>query len=81
MAAFCLRQLEGFTHSEIFSRLLIKRKSSLVKLCRMMCLEDAVERIEQMDAKVATVADFVKYAVLQQEETPDELLLHGEPID
>ena len=81
MAAFCLRQLGGFTHSEIFSRLLIKRKSSLVKLCRMMCLEDAVERIEQMDAKVATVADFVKYAVLQQEETPDELLLHGEPID
>jgi hypothetical protein len=47
----------------------------------MMCLEDAVERIEQMDAKVATVADFVKYAVLQLEETPDELLLHGEPID
>ena len=34
-----------------------------------------------MDAKVATVADFVKYAVLQLEETPDELLLHGEPID
>ena len=46
-----------------------------------MGLDDAVERIEQMDAKIATVADFVKYAVLQAEETPDKLLLHGEPID
>jgi hypothetical protein len=46
-----------------------------------MSLEEAIERIEQMDTKVATLADYVKYAVLQYEETPDELLLHGEPID
>lgn len=37
--------------------------------------------MELMDLKVASTADLIKYAVLQLEETPDDLLLHGEPID
>ena len=34
-----------------------------------------------MDLKVAQLSDIIKYAVLELEETPSELLLHGEPID
>ena len=34
-----------------------------------------------MDLKQCTTADIIKYAILQLEETPEDLLLHGDPID
>jgi hypothetical protein len=57
--------LEGLTHEQIFGRIVFKSKDALVRLCHLMSLEEAIERIEQMDTKVATLADYVKYAVLQ----------------
>jgi hypothetical protein len=80
-ASFCISCLSELSFEEICLRLSFSSLESLLNFCRLLGKDEAIERIDKMDLKVAQLSDIVKYAVLELEETPSELLLHGEPID